>query len=144
VSAAIAHSRTVSAAPEEDGHASVAAQMTGAAEGRLEGIYKVDTVLDVRQAADDKREFLIKWKGWGHRWNTWEPEEHILDRRLLRKFHKKRPLQPEPVAEPLQQNIEVQLHSKRRCAKPGALKARLTAKAEDDGAECNEEDEDDR
>ena len=136
-------SRTASTVPEEDGHASVAAQMAGAAKNPLEGIYTVDTVLDMRRAADDKREFLIKWKGWGHMWNSWEPEKHILDRQLLREFHKKRPRQREPVSEPLQQNIEVQLHSKRRCAKLGALKARLTAKAEQDGAECNEEDEDD-
>ena len=139
VSAAII-SKTVTSVPEADEDTSVAAQMAEASED--EGIYRVDKVLDVRQTADGKREFLIKWKGWGHRWNGWEPEEHILDRRLLRKFNNKRPMQPKPVSEPLQQNIEVQLHSKRRCAKAGALKARCIAKAEDDGTECNEGDDD--
>ena len=24
-------------------------------------------------------EFLVKWKGWAAKWNTWEPEENIRD-----------------------------------------------------------------
>lgn len=36
-----------------------------------------------------KTEYLVKWKGWGPKYSTWEPEENILDGRLIEAFDKK-------------------------------------------------------
>ncbi|XP_070580089.1 chromobox protein homolog 8-like [Ptychodera flava] len=33
-------------------------------------------------------EYLVKWKGWSNKYNTWEPEDNILDDRLLVLFEK--------------------------------------------------------
>uniref|UniRef100_A0A914UTQ6 Chromo domain-containing protein n=1 Tax=Plectus sambesii TaxID=2011161 RepID=A0A914UTQ6_9BILA len=33
-----------------------------------------------------KTEYLVKWKGWNSRHNSWEPTENILDARLLQEF----------------------------------------------------------
>ena len=97
----------------------------------LTGIYEVETLLDVRETADGKREFLIKWKGWGPKWNNWEPEEHILDKRMLRKFNnKKRPM--EGTQPPSQDVDDFAMNSKRRCAKQAAVKARMAARNEDE------------
>ena len=34
-------------------------------------------------------EYLVKWKGWGPKYSTWEPEENILDGRLIDQFDKR-------------------------------------------------------
>jgi len=31
-------------------------------------------------------QYLVKWKGWSPRYSTWEPEENILDPRLIQQF----------------------------------------------------------
>lgn len=31
-------------------------------------------------------EYFVKWKGWSPKYNTWEPEENILDARLIHSF----------------------------------------------------------
>ncbi|CAF4444411.1 unnamed protein product, partial [Rotaria sp. Silwood2] len=37
-----------------------------------------------------KTEYLIKWKGWATKWNTWEPEKHILDKLLIADFNNRK------------------------------------------------------
>ncbi|CAE1176042.1 CBX8 [Acanthosepion pharaonis] len=39
-----------------------------------------------RRIRKGKVEFYVKWKGWSPRYNTWEPEENILDSRLIEAF----------------------------------------------------------
>ena len=36
-----------------------------------------------------KTEYLVKWKGWSPRYSTWEPEENILDSRLIEQFERR-------------------------------------------------------
>lgn len=42
-----------------------------------------------KRIRNGKVEFLIKWKGWSNKHNTWEPEGNILDTRLLGNFEAK-------------------------------------------------------
>ena len=116
------------AAQPEDVEADHKEDREEAAGSPLKDIYEVEAVLDMRETADKTREFLIKWRGWGPKWNNWEPEEHILDRRMLRKFNKKRSAEPAPP--PLEDADSVIMHSKRRCAKQAAVKARMAARTE--------------
>ena len=32
---------------------------------------------------------MVKWQGWGPKYSTWEPEENILDARLIDQFNEK-------------------------------------------------------
>jgi hypothetical protein len=96
----------------------------------LSDVYEVDKVTDMRVVENGKREFLIKWKGWGPKWNNWEPEENILDRRMIRKFDRKRKVDHFPLAEPLVDVDDFSMQSKRRCAKEAVVKARVAARKE--------------
>ena len=37
---------------------------------------------------DGQIEYLVKWKGWGHKFNSWEPKENIADPMLIEIFEK--------------------------------------------------------
>ncbi|XP_036408297.1 chromobox protein homolog 6-like [Megalops cyprinoides] len=42
-----------------------------------------------RRVRKGRIEYLVKWKGWAIKYSTWEPEENILDGRLIAAFEQK-------------------------------------------------------
>jgi hypothetical protein len=50
-----------------------------------DGVFAAQCILESRMRRG-RHEYLIKWKGWSHKYNTWEPVKNILDKRLLKEF----------------------------------------------------------
>ncbi|XP_030611649.1 chromobox protein homolog 7 [Archocentrus centrarchus] len=53
-----------------------------------EQVFAVESVVKKR-VRKGHVEYLLKWKGWPPKYSTWEPEEHILDRRLVQAYEEK-------------------------------------------------------
>ncbi|XP_075038957.1 chromobox protein homolog 7 [Mixophyes fleayi] len=53
-----------------------------------EQVFAVESIRKKR-IRKGKVEYLVKWKGWPPKYSTWEPEEHILDPRLLLAYEEK-------------------------------------------------------
>ncbi|XP_061886693.1 chromobox protein homolog 2-like [Entelurus aequoreus] len=51
-------------------------------------VFDAECILNKRPRKG-KLEYLIKWSGWSSKHNSWEPEENILDPRLLAAFNKR-------------------------------------------------------
>lgn len=64
----------------------VANDDTEVSEGGDDKEYEVEKIVDVRYYEDGDREFLIKWKGFSSKENTWEPEENLNCQAKLKKF----------------------------------------------------------
>uniref|UniRef100_A0AAY4AIQ7 Chromo domain-containing protein n=1 Tax=Denticeps clupeoides TaxID=299321 RepID=A0AAY4AIQ7_9TELE len=50
-----------------------------------EHVFAVESI-EKRRIRKGRLEYLVKWRGWSPKYNTWEPEENILDPRLLVAF----------------------------------------------------------
>uniref|UniRef100_A0A171AR68 Chromobox protein-like protein 1 n=1 Tax=Triatoma infestans TaxID=30076 RepID=A0A171AR68_TRIIF len=50
--------------------------------------YEVECIVDAKKKSG-KREFLVKWKGYGPKQNTWEPASNLNCPKLLSAFLKK-------------------------------------------------------
>ncbi|XP_038592569.1 chromobox protein homolog 7 isoform X1 [Micropterus salmoides] len=53
-----------------------------------EQVFAVEAILKKRFRKGSV-EYLLKWKGWPPKYSTWEPEEHILDQRLVQAYEEK-------------------------------------------------------
>lgn len=51
--------------------------------------YEVERILDVHMHRNNKREFLIRWKGYSSNVDSWEPEENLDCKDLIEKFMSK-------------------------------------------------------
>ncbi|GAA6078659.1 E3 SUMO-protein ligase CBX4-like [Tachysurus ichikawai] len=55
-----------------------------------ERVFAVESI-EKKRTRKGRLEYLVKWRGWSPKYNTWEPEENILDPRLLVAFqHRER------------------------------------------------------
>nr|CBN81202.1 Chromobox protein homolog 7 [Dicentrarchus labrax] len=53
-----------------------------------EQVFAVESIVKKRVRKGNV-EYLLKWKGWPPKYSTWEPEEHILDQRLVLAYEEK-------------------------------------------------------
>jgi hypothetical protein len=57
-----------------------------------ESEYEVERILDSRLSQQGTLEYLIKWEGYEHSENTWEPREHLSHcQQTLRQYHRQNP-----------------------------------------------------
>lgn len=49
-------------------------------------VFQVLKIVDVRYTKSDKREFLIRWKNYSPKQDSWEPEENLSCDELISKF----------------------------------------------------------
>lgn len=54
--------------------------------GQQGNVFAAEKILKERTRKGNK-EYLIKWKGWSAKWNSWEPQDNILDPWLLQEFN---------------------------------------------------------
>ncbi|XP_076866403.1 chromobox protein homolog 2 [Brachyhypopomus gauderio] len=53
-----------------------------------EQVFDAECILNKR-LRKGKLEYLVKWRGWSSKHNSWEPQENLLDPRLLAAFNKR-------------------------------------------------------
>lgn len=53
-----------------------------------ERVFAAESLLK-RRIRKGRMEYLVKWKGWSQKYSTWEPEENILDTRLVAAFEER-------------------------------------------------------
>lgn len=53
-----------------------------------EQVFAVESIIKKRVKKGNV-EYLLKWKGWPPKYSTWEPEDHILDQRLVQAYEEK-------------------------------------------------------
>ena len=51
-------------------------------------VFAAEAITKKRQRKG-RTEYLVKWKGYAPKFSTWEPEENILDPRLIQQYERK-------------------------------------------------------
>lgn len=59
--------------------------------------YEIGKILDSKMSRRRLR-YLVRWKGYPYEEAPWVPANDVTAKRLLRQFHRKHPLKPQPVA----------------------------------------------
>lgn len=87
-----------------------------------DSVYAAERIMKKR-VRKNKVEYYVKWKGWKPKHNTWEPEENILDPRLIQSFerneearraHKRRERDPSPLDRDFSEDRLLPAGSKRK------------------------------
>ena len=60
--------------------------MEGHQEHQLDDQVFAAEAITKKRVQKGKTQYLVKWKGWSPKHSTWEPEENILDPRLIQQF----------------------------------------------------------
>lgn len=76
-----------------------------------------------KRLKNGRTEYLVKWKGWSPKYSTWEPEENILDPRLIEIFKDK---------------PEGDIFSNKRGPKPKIVKERQRKETKKDSSSTDE------
>lgn len=95
-----------------------------------ERVFAAESIIK-RRIRKGRIEYLVKWKGWSPKYSTWEPEENILDSRLLAAFEqrerdrelhgpKKRGPKPKTFLQKAQAKDKLRSYEFRRESYPGA------------------------
>ena len=74
----------------------------------------------------------MKWKGWSPKYSTWEPEENILDARLIQLFHQKL------------ENSGIKRGAKPKVEKERPRQKRVTGSSESEESSEEEEEEEEK
>ena len=52
--------------------------------------YEVEAIVAERVGEEGREEYEIKWKGWHHKYNTWEPIENLIKvKKMIKQFKRK-------------------------------------------------------
>ena len=90
-----------------------------------------------QRAGKSGPEYLVKWKGWSPKYSTWEPEENILDARLIQIFHQK--LENSGLKRGAKPKVEKEKTRPKRVT--GSSESEESSEEEEEGEERLEQDE---
>lgn len=99
--------------------------------------YEVEKIIDVNTKKNGKREFLIRWKNYSSKHDTWEPEDNLSCDELIAKFLE---LQEERDKQPRKELREHPKSVSRYTAQSGR-KSKRTAGAQKSYTEAEDEDD---
>ncbi|CAL8077363.1 unnamed protein product [Orchesella dallaii] len=76
-------------------------------------MYHVDKIINVR-TRKNKKEFLVKWKGYSESDSTWEPEAHLSCKQLIKEFLENQDEEKEEEEEEEEYEVDEILETRKR------------------------------